>query len=446
MTGRYNWRSPLQSGVLGGLSPRLIEPDRTTIAAWLRDRGYHTACIGKWHLGMNWHVLPGHQITPLGIESREQVFNVDYGRPITAGPRSVGFDYFFGISASLDMVPYAFIENEGVTQLPTEDRDFPMLLGGQPRRTRKGPTAPEFEADQVLDTLIDRSIQYLEQRRGAAKEVEQCQPFFLYLPLASPHTPIVPTEPWRGASGINPYADFVMQTDAAVGRILGALDRLELAEDTVVIVTSDNGCSPEAQLQELAAHQHFPSGPFRGHKADLFEGGTRVPMLIRLPGVIAPGHVSDQLVCQTDLFATLAEWLGEALPDDCGEDSFSFLHVLQGREPSVPIRTSLVSHSINGSFAIRRGRWKLLLCPDSGGWSLPRPGSPEAEGLAALQLYDLEEDVGEQHNRWEQQPELARELLSYLQRLVDLGRSTPGQPQANSVPVDASRQRVERRK
>lgn len=438
ITGRYNWRSELKRGVLGGLSPRLIEPDRATLASWLRARGYHTACLGKWHLGMNWHLLPGHQVTRLGIESRDQVFGVDYARPIEGGPRTVGFDYFFGISGSLDMVPYAFIENERVTQLPTEDRDFPMLLGGQPRRTRKGPTAPDFEADQVLDALIDRSIDYLHQRRAGADEAERCQPFFLYLPLASPHTPIVPTEPWRGASGINPYADFVMQTDAAVGRVLATLDELGFTDSTLVIFTSDNGCSPEAQLEELAAHQHFPSGPFRGHKADLFEGGTRVPMLMQWPGVVAPGGVSDQLVCQSDIFATVAELLGESLPDDCGEDSFSFLYLLTGGEPEAAIRPSLVSHSINGSFSIRRGRWKLLLCPDSGGWSAPRPGSPESIGLPACQLYDLEEDIGERQNRWEDQPEVAEQLRLHLQQLIDDGRSTPRQR-------DASRQRVEGR-
>jgi arylsulfatase A len=224
-----------------------------------------------------------------------------------------------------------------------------------------------------------------------------------------------------------------METDAAVGEILAAVDRQQLTENTLVIFTSDNGCSPQAKFEELAAHGHLPSGPLRGHKADLFEGGLRVPFVARWPGTVAAGTESAQIVCQTDIMATLAEILGRPLPDDAGEDSISFLAALRGAEGR---RDHLVSHSINGSFAIRRGDWKLLLCADSGGWSAPRPGTKQAAGLPPLQLYNLADDLGEQQNLQDREPEQVRELTELLQRLVADGRSTPGEKQPNNGPVD----------
>lgn len=432
LTGRYNWRSKLQRGVLGGLSPRLIEPERMTIASLLRAQGYHCACYGKWHLGMNWAIKPGKQVSELDIEPREFVFNVDYGQAITAGPNSVGFDEFFGISASLDMVPYTFIENDRVVSLPTEDRDFPMIADReQTGRTRKGPAAPDFDAADVLPVIAQKSVEYIERRAAIADR----QPFFLYVPLTSPHTPILPSPPWRGQSKLNAYGDFVMETDWAVGEILTALERHDLAEHTLVIFTSDNGCSPQAKFAELAEQGHFPHGPLRGHKADLFEGGHRVPFVVRWPAQVAAGTTSDQLLCLTDILATLAEIVGVTLPTDAGEDSISFLPILRGQAAATGRREHLVSHSINGSFAIRRGDWKLLLCPDSGGWSDPRPGSPAAAGLPARQLYQLANDRGERHNRIDEQPQVAAELFALLEQLVNAGRSTPGMPQPNTGQV-----------
>lgn len=432
LTGRYNWRSKLKRGVLGGLSPRLIEPERMTLASMLKQQGYHTACVGKWHLGMDWVLLPGKQVSELSIETPEQVFNVDYSKPIAGGPNSVGFDYYYGISASLDMVPYTFIENDRVTVLPTETRRFPMMEGrGNGGQTREGPAAPQFDPADVLPELARVSCEYIDRR---AREAREGQPFLLYVPLASPHTPILPTGEWKGKSGINPYADFVMQTDAAIGEILAALERNGFSNETIVIFTSDNGCSPQAKFAELAEHGHVPSGPLRGHKADLFEGGHRVPFIVRWPGEVPSSSESAQLLCLTDILATVADILGYSLPDDAGEDSCSFLPTLRGEAKSV--REHLVSHSINGSFAIRRGPWKLLLCRDSGGWSAPRPGTPPAAKLPPLQLYHLENDLAEQHNLEAQEPERVGELLELLEHLVANGRSTPGTPQNNHGEVE----------
>ena len=431
MTGRYNWRSKLQNGVLGGLSPRLIEQGRMTVASMLKEQGYATACIGKWHLGMDWARKDGGDVSDLTIESREQVWNVDYRKPIKNGPNSVGFDYYFGIAASLDMVPYCFIKNDQVTALPTEDRTIEMMAGRTGATTRQGPAAPGFTGYEVLPTLRDQAVGWIKERAADAKAGK---PFFLYLPLASPHTPILPNKEWQGKSGLNPYGDFVMETDAAVGTLLKTLDDEGLTEDTFVVFTSDNGCSPSAKFDELLAKGHNPSYEFRGHKADIYDGGHRVAFMVRWPAGVKAGGKSDQLVCLTDFMATAAEVAGVKLPENAAEDSFSFLPALKG-EPRDGRRSIVVHHSIGGYFAVREGRWKLELCPGSGGWSAPRPGQ-EPAGSPPVQLYDLQADIGEQHNLESQEPEVVARLTKVLEQYVAEGRSTPGAPQQNAVPIE----------
>ena len=303
LTGRYSWRSKLKSGVLGGYSRRLIEPGRLTVASLLKQNSYNTACVGKWHLGMDWPLKEG------GVASDyPDAWKVDYAKPIMNGPMSVGFDTYFGISASLDMPPYVFIKNDQSVGLPTVEKTW----------IRKGPAYVDFEAIDVLPMLTKEANAFLDQQTKAT-------PFFLYLPLAAPHTPILPVDVWKGKSGINIYGDFVMQVDAAIGQVLAKLDQTGLAENTLVIFTSDNGCAPNARIDELIAKGHHPSGPLRGHKADIFEGGHRVPMIVRWPGKVPPGTRSDRLVGLLDLMATCAEVLGVPLADDAGEDSVSML-------------------------------------------------------------------------------------------------------------------------
>ena len=442
MTGRYNWRSRLQSGVLGGLSPRLIEPGRLTVAQFLKDHGYHTAAIGKWHLGMDWVKKDGKEVTALNIETPAQVGNVDYSQPIKNGPNSVGFDYYFGISASLDMVPYTFIENDRVTKLPTATKKFPMMHGRAKGFTREGPAAPDFEAVDVLPTLTRKAVEHIAARAADAKAGK---PFFLYVPLASPHTPILPTPEWLGKSGLNPYADFVMHTDAALGEMLAALDRAGLTENTLVIFTSDNGCSPQADFPALLEKGHNPSHTFRGHKADIFDGGHHIPFLVRWPARVQTGTLSQQLLCLTDFMATAADILGAKLPATAAEDSVSFLPALLGKEQHFPLREAVVHHSINGSFAIRQDKWKLELCPDSGGWSAPRPGTPAATELPPVQLYDLQADIGETTNVQSSHPEIVTRLTKLLEKYVADGRSTPGAPQQNTAPVQIEKNGGKRR-
>jgi len=429
LCGRYAWRTKLQNGVLGGLSPSLIAPNQSTVPKFLKQNGYHSACIGKWHLGLDWQKQPGKTVSDLAIETADQTRSVDYSQPFATGPLQAGFDEYFGISASLDMVPYVFLKDSAVTEMPSIDKSFGMRFATDKSQTRRGPGAPEFTAEGVLPRLTSEAIAYLERRSQDHRD----QPFFLYVPFASPHTPIAPNREWVGKSHLNPYADFVMEQDECIGRILNALERYKLDKDTIVFFTSDNGCSPQADLPSLREMGHDPCRPYRGHKADIFEGGHRVPMIVRWPGVIAPNTTATQTVCLTDLFATVAESIGVPVPTDSGPDSFSWVSLF--KNPSAPqVRPSTIHHSINGSFAIRKGRYKLCFCPDSGGWSDPKPkGKPNSDG--GLQLFDLEVDLQETKNLANDLPDLVKELTMEMEQCIAQGRSTPGAKLLNDVQV-----------
>jgi arylsulfatase A-like enzyme len=414
LTGRYAWRTRLQSGVLYGLSAPLIAPGRLTVAGLLKRAGYHTACFGKWHLGLGWAGTATDEGNLKGAQ-------VDYAKPLADGPLTHGFDAFYGIAASLDMPPYVWIDNDRVTEQPTATKKW----------LREGPAGPAFEAADVLPTLTKKAIAFFEAR---AADARAGKPFFLYLPLASPHTPIVPSPEWQGKSGISPYADFVMQTDSCVGQLLGALEKSGLARDTLVIVTSDNGCSPAADVKGLEKQGHYPSAQYRGYKADIWEGGHRVPFICRWPARVKADTASKQVICLTDLLATCAELTGEKMPAGAGEDSVSFLPALLGEDKG-PLREAVVHHSINGAFAIRQGPWKLELCPGSGGWCEPRDPAALKAGLPPAQLYNLEQEACEQKNLCAEHPEVVERLTRLLEKYVADGRSTAGEPQANDVPV-----------
>jgi arylsulfatase A len=429
LTGRYHWRTRLQSGVLGGFSRPLIAADRLTIAGLLQGQGYATACIGKWHLGMDWPLADGATADDGGNFSQpfKDLSRVSYTADITDGPVDRGFDHFYGIAASLDMYPYVWIDDRRPTEVASETKSF--LAPARP-----GPAGKDFEAIDVQEGIIDHTIAWIRSQVIAHRGPEEPPtPFFAYVPLAAPHTPLVPIPAWQGTSGINPYADFVKQVDAGVGRLLDALDELGVADETLVIFTADNGCAPAANIPELLAAGHTPSFVYRGHKADLYEGGHRVPFLARWPGRVKAGSVCDQLVGQIDLLATCAEIVGVTLPEHAGEDSVSILPALAGTAAG-PIRQSLIAQSVNGSFAIRDGSWKLCLCPGSGGWSPPRP-QDDTSGLPPVQLYDLSADPGERDNLADVHPERVAAMTAMLEQAVSQGRTTPGMPQANDVPV-----------
>ncbi len=419
LTGRYHWRTRLQNGVLGGFSPPLIAKGRLTVAGLLKQQGYATGCFGKWHLGMSFPLVGGGHADDGGDFSKnpKDFIKIDFGGDILGGPVDHGFDAFYGISASLDMPPFVWIKDRRVTEIPSATKTW----------LRTGPAGPKFEAVDVMPSVIDQAIAFI----GAQQKADPAKPFFAYVPLNAPHTPIVPTKEFQGSSGISPYADFVKQVDHDVGRLLASLDDLGLTKNTLVIFTSDNGCSTAANIPELQKAGHEPSHVYRGNKADLYEGGHRVPFLVRWPAQVKPG-VSDALVGQIDFLATFAEITGAAIPASMGEDSVSFLPVLRGEKPTV--RQGIVSQSINGSFAIRDGQWKLCLSAGSGGWSSPKPG-PEEAGLPSVQLYDLSKDPGERNNLQAAFPERVAAMKAELEKIVARGRSTPGEDLKNDVPV-----------
>ena len=409
LTGRYSWRGSLKSSVLNGYDRALIEPGRLTVPEFLRRHGYATAMIGKWHLGVDW-TLRGAERT-----------DVDYEKPFGGGPVAHGFDWFYGISASLDMPPYVYLEGDHAVSIPTgKIGDSP-----KPKLWRAGAISADFRHPDVHPRFIAKALAYLGERAAA----RDGKPFFLYLAFTSPHTPIVPTRGFEGKTQTTPYGDFVAQLDASIGEVLTALDQHGLGTNTLVIFTADNGFAPAAGLEELRSFHHDPSAGFRGYKADLFEGGHREPFIARWPGQVPPGTRCPQTIGQLDLLATCADLLGESLPDSAGEDSVSILPLLRGGNSPSPRREALVHHSNNGSFAIREGKWKLLLCPDSGGWSFPRPNSKQAEGLPRFQLYDLEADPAEQNNLQAAHPEVVQKLGRLLRDYIERGRSTPGTPQ-----------------
>jgi arylsulfatase A-like enzyme len=397
LTGRYSWRSKLQQGVVTGFEPCLIAPDRPTVASFLKSQGYHTAIIGKWHLNFEYldpqtgvaYRRADHPLPPVGAT-------------IPDGPLHRGFDYFHGFHHARNMK--AVIEDDAVI---AHDDEINML----PRLTAK-------------------SVKYLESRAQANKEGES-QPFFLYVPLGSPHTPIVPSQAWQGKSGLGKYADFVMETENVVGEISTALDKHGLTENTLLIFTSDNGCSKAAGIKALAEQGHLVSANLRGSKADIWDGGHRVPFMVRWPGKIKPGSTSDQVICHTDLFATVAEITGAPIPAVAAEDSVSVLPALSG-QPIVSTRAGIVHHSISGHFAYRMGDWKLALAKASGGWSSPNEKQAPADAPRA-QLYNMNSDIGEQSNQYTVRPEIAQQLLEQLTSDINRGRSTEGVESHNDI-------------
>ncbi len=414
LTGRYNWRSELKKGVLGGYSAPLITPDRLTVAQFLKNQRYHTGFVGKWHLGWDWHMKGA----PAGNNNLDTRPEVDFSRPVSNGPQEKGFVYSYGFSGSLDMAPYVYVENGKATSVPVKNTVSTDSKGFW----REGPTSDDFVHAEVLQHLTRKAVGYIDEHAG--KE----DPFFLYFALPAPHTPILPSSPYLGKSNTNFYGDFVLETDGVVGQILSALEKNGVRDNTLVIFTSDNGCSPRAGFDELAKVGHNPGYIYRGSKADLYEGGHRVPFVVSWPAVVAKGAVSRNPICTTDFLATVSEIAESPLPDNAGEDSFSFLPVLSGGSQGA--ERAIVHHSIEGRFAIRKENWKLILWSGSGGWSSPKTGE-ETKGLPPFQLYDLETDPGERNNLSAINPGKVKELEALLVRYILDGRSTPGKKQKN---------------
>jgi arylsulfatase A-like enzyme len=430
LTGRYAWRSRLQRGVLAPWDRPLIAADRMTVASLLRQHGYATACIGKWHLGWDWPTTDGEPAR----SSPDRLSNVDFRRPIGGGPLAHGFDTYFGVDLP-NYPPYCFIDGDrsmGAPSLPDTGRADGF--------NRPGPMVPGWKLVDILPELTRRAVGWVEQAARGDR------PFFLYFALTSPHYPVVPSPEFRGKSQAGDYGDFVAQTDWCVGQVLDALRREGVADDTLVIFTSDNGPEITGEVDpgvydRARRYGHYSMGPLRGAKRDAWEGGHRVPYLVRWMGKVPAGAVSDQTICHVDFLATVAALLGVKLPPNAGEDSVDLLPVFSGRHGEGPIREATVLQAASGKFAIRKGDWVLIDAPsgddnnarDEPEWLREERGYKKHDQPG--ELFNVREDVGQRRNLYGERPEVVRELKSLLEKYKRDGRSTPGASQTNDVPI-----------
>lgn len=407
ITGRYCWRTRLKQGVLWPPDDApLIDAERLTVAGLLQKAGYYTACIGKWHLGIEW--------------GRDEGGDVDFNRPLQFGPTDVGFNEFFGIAGSLDMIPYVFYRNREATA-PVTEKQAQLAF---PRFIREGPRGVGFDAGQALDKLTEQAVSFIDA------QAKNSPAFFLYFPLTAPHKPVWPARRFVGRTVLGPYGDFVHQVDWTVGQVLEALERNGIADDTLVFFTSDNGSYmyslPQDQedhttdpgIQGFHVEAHRANREWRGTKADIWEGGHRVPFIVRWPGKIASGSQSDVTICLTDVTATCAAVVGATLPEDAAEDSFSLLPLLLGEKSEV-LRAPVIHHSSNGTFALREGKWKMVFGSGSGGREIPL-GKPFERPYF---LFDLEKDPSERVNLIDQFPQIAESLTRKLDLIREKGRS-----------------------
>jgi len=392
LTGRYCWRTKLKSSVLWQYAAPLIEKERLTVAEMLQENGYRTGMVGKWHLGMDWRGADGEIVNGI-LELADASWKpgapaqrvkavadlIDYSQPITGGPTDHGFDHYWGVDVP-NFPPYIWIKNDRIQGDPSTTK--PDQMFGAP-----GAMLPGWKLEEILPTLAHKSSEWISQQS------KNDEPFFLYLPLTSPHTPIAPSEQFQGKSGISTYADFVLETDWVVGQVLNAIEESGIAENTLVIFSTDNGTSPKANFAELKKHGVDLKNHFKGHKAQIHEGGHRVPFVVRWPGKVKPGSVCHETICLNDFMATAADIINFKLPKNSAEDSTSLLPLLTGEQTSLPDRSLVINHDIGGNFAIRKGKWKLV---------------------GNSKLFDLEKDPKESTNVSASHPEIVSELSETL--------------------------------
>jgi arylsulfatase A-like enzyme len=386
ITGRYFWRIDRTIQGLNGYGAAIIETDRPTLPRTMKEQGYHTVMLGKWHLGLTEEVP------------------ADFSGKMVPNPTTYGFDYYFGLAASLDFPPYCWVENDEAVVKPTDQ--IKGTERGQPRFWRSGAIAPGFKLEDVLPTLTEKAVKTLADH--APKKDDE--PLFLYVPLPSPHTPCLPDEEARGKSNAGDYGDYVWQVDRSVGDILKALDEIGYTENTLFILSSDNG-GLQTWIPEEYQH-HKTNGPWRGQKADAYEGGHRVPFYVRWPGHVEAGTVSDELIGINDLYATFAALTGAELSAGAAPDSMNILDAFKGKTSP---RETFVTQSSARLTAIRHGHWKLIDGLGSGGfgWN-PKEHQPTEDGPKG-QLYNLKEDPAEELNLWDINPIKRDELLALLE-------------------------------
>jgi len=417
LTGRFHWRK--FHSIVNSFGPSSFDDAELTLPELLKSQGYRTACIGKWHLGWDWAAIKRSGATETRDKSgKNSVFDpqaFDWSKPIPGGPLAHGFDYYFGDDVP-NFPPYTWIENDRVLIAPTEPLTNPAKTAEGNWETRPGPMAPGWDFYAVVPKLADKTVEWIGRQRG------QAGPFFLYVPFNSPHAPIVPAAEFTGMSQAGGYGDFMAQTDAHAGRILRALAENGFAENTIVIFTADNG-SERYAYERIHNHGHRSSGPLRGLKRDLYEGGHRLPFIVRWPGVVKPGTVSDALLSQVDLMATLAAAVGAPLPANTAHDSHNLLATWKDNAPS-PRRT-LIHNTMANAYAVRHDQWVLIAAKTGAHSPVPAWFNQENGYVAHDQpgeLYNLAEDLAQKRNLYAENPAKVAELTQLLARVRQKGQ------------------------
>ncbi len=415
LTGRYCWRTSMKKDVLWAWDNPIIEKDRTTLGHVCKENGYDTACIGKWHLGWEWRCKDGSiagDTLEQGVHDKpkraEVGETIDYEAPIGEGPITRGFDYYYGIDVP-NFSPYTYFENDRLTPVPTVDREFyepgfKVMLQGK--------STPDYELEDVVGHLSDKAVEYINSDKN--------KPFFLYYALTGPHTPLVPTEEFKGKSGAGAYGDFVAMMDHAVGEVMRAVSEAGIEEDTIILFTCDNGPEKFA-YNNILENGHYSMSHLRGLKRDCWEGGHRVPMIIMWKSEIPEGSVCNDIVSLLDFYATVAEVLNHDLKADEGEDSLSFLSTFYGNSPDHTKREGIVYHSCSGKLSLRVGDWVYIDSPSGDDNQEPEWFKEERgykpHGLDK-ELYDLKNDIQQAENLYEKEPGQAEYMRELLVRYV----------------------------
>ena len=425
MTGRMAFRTGMRGVFTGVGGPCLIEEDRLTLPGMLRDKGYTTALFGKWHIGMTFLDKEGRPINQNGLKP---VRRVDFDRRIPDAPIHRGFDHFYGTVCcpTTDWL-YAYIDGDRVPVPPTGVLDrTPLPKHAYSRDNRPGLIAPGFDLEEVDMVFLEKSVRFLERHVEKTPDT----PFFLFHSAQAVHLPSFPGEDFKGRTESGPHGDFIFEFDSVVGKLLETLDRLGLSDDTLVMVTSDNGPEVTSVINMRKDHRHDGARPWRGMKRDNWEGGHRVPFIARWPGRIPRGATTDQTVSLTDIMATCAALVGADLPDDAAEDSVNILPVLLGRKRDGAVRRYTLQQTLSLALSIRRGPWKYLDHRGSGGNRYSRAGLkqyalPDTAPDAPGQLYNLDSDPGERTNLYFKHPEIVKELKGRIEEYRSSGRSAP---------------------
>ncbi|MFT7035068.1 MAG: arylsulfatase A [Cyclobacteriaceae bacterium] len=416
LTGRHHWRD--FHGIVGAMGKPFFKEKQYTFAQMAKDNGYATACIGKWHLGWDWEAIRKPEWTQqdsMKLWGRYHKFYpseaYDWGLPIPDGPLERGFDYYYG-DGTINFPPYAWVENDRVTKTPTVSMTTPegLALEGS-WEARPGPAVEGWDFFKVLPTLVEKAVAYIESQKGSEK------PFFLYMAFPSPHAPIIPNEEYRGKSKAGSYGDFVYQTDWCAGEILKALEAIGATKNTIVIFTADNG--PERYAYDrIRNFNHHSSAPFRGLKRDIYEGGHRVPFVVRWPDKIEAGSISDEVISQVDILKTISQLIGADLPKGLAHDSHDFSDVWLGKDEESNIREATVQNTFKDRYAIRVGDW-LYINHESGYHSKPPEWEADYFGYPTLsdsvQLYNLKEDLSQKYNLASEMSERVNQMQKRLE-------------------------------